>query len=76
MTNAGLFFEPEVGGSVLLRNVGLLPADHTALHPRREVFITTAVRTSNPTFKIIILSVVLHQCETYPDVSRVKGKPD
>jgi hypothetical protein len=31
----GLFFDIEDGGDMFLRNVGLLPEDHTALYPRR-----------------------------------------
>jgi hypothetical protein len=31
-----LFFGPEDGGDMLLRNVGSLSTDYTALHPRRE----------------------------------------
>jgi hypothetical protein len=36
----GLFFDPEDGGDMFLRNVGLLSTDD----------MITAVRTSNPTF--------------------------
>jgi hypothetical protein len=35
----GLFFDPEGGGSMLLRNVSWLPTDHTALYPRRQDFV-------------------------------------
>jgi hypothetical protein len=31
----GLFFEPEDGGYMFIRNVGLLSADYTALYRRR-----------------------------------------
>jgi hypothetical protein len=31
----GLFVDPEDGGNMFLRNVSWLPADYTALHPRR-----------------------------------------
>jgi hypothetical protein len=34
---------------MFLRNVGLLSTDCKALHPRGILFITTAVRTLNPT---------------------------
>jgi hypothetical protein len=30
------YFDPEDGGDMLLRNVGLLPMDCTALHPQRQ----------------------------------------
>jgi hypothetical protein len=32
----GLFFDPENGGDMYLRNVGWLSADYTALFPRRQ----------------------------------------
>jgi hypothetical protein len=41
----GLFFDPEDGEDIFLRNVGWLSMDYAALHP-----ITTAVRTSYPAF--------------------------
>jgi hypothetical protein len=31
----GLFFDPEDGGEIFLRNVGWPSADYTALYPRR-----------------------------------------
>jgi hypothetical protein len=31
----GLFFRPEDGGDIFLRNVGLILTDYTALYPRR-----------------------------------------
>jgi hypothetical protein len=31
----GLFFDPEDGGDMFLRNVTYLPTDYTALYPRR-----------------------------------------
>jgi hypothetical protein len=31
----GLFFDPEDGGDMFLRNVGLLSTDYTALYPRK-----------------------------------------
>jgi hypothetical protein len=31
----GLFFDPEEGGNMFLRNVGWLSTDYTALYPRR-----------------------------------------
>jgi hypothetical protein len=31
----GLFLNPEEGGGIFLRNVGLLSTDYMALHPRR-----------------------------------------
>jgi hypothetical protein len=34
----GLFFDPEAGGDMLLRKVGLLSADYTALYRRRDQF--------------------------------------
>jgi hypothetical protein len=40
----GLFFDPEDGGDMFLRNVGSLSTDHTALYPQKIVlFITTVV---------------------------------
>jgi hypothetical protein len=32
----GLFFDPEDGGNIFLRNVGRLATDYTALYARRE----------------------------------------
>jgi hypothetical protein len=31
----GFFFDPEEEGDVLLRNIGYISTDHTALYPRR-----------------------------------------
>jgi hypothetical protein len=46
----GLFFDPEVGGSVFLRNVCGLLQDYMALHPaRQQFFIVTIARILNPT---------------------------
>jgi hypothetical protein len=46
----GLLFDPEVSGVVFLQNVSLVSTDYMALHARRlkELFVTNAVRTSNP----------------------------
>jgi hypothetical protein len=44
-----LFFHPEQKGNMFLRNVVWLSADYTVLYPRRQLFITTAKRTSDPT---------------------------
>jgi hypothetical protein len=42
----GIFFHPEDGGYMFLRNVGWLSTDYTALYPeRKELFITTAMET-------------------------------
>jgi hypothetical protein len=44
------FFDPENGGDMFLRNVGRLSTDYTASYPKKiELFITTAVRTSDHT---------------------------
>jgi hypothetical protein len=32
---AEIFFDPEDGGDMCLRNVGCISTDYTALHPRR-----------------------------------------
>jgi hypothetical protein len=40
-------FDPEDGGDMFQWNVSWLSTEYMALHPRR-IFITTAVRTSNP----------------------------
>jgi hypothetical protein len=32
---AEIFFDPEDGGDMFLRNVGCISTDYTALHPRR-----------------------------------------
>jgi hypothetical protein len=46
----GLFFDPEDVSNMFLQNIGLLSADYMLLHYRsQEHFITTAVRTNNPT---------------------------
>jgi hypothetical protein len=44
-----LFFDPEDGGDMFLRNVGCLSTDYTVLGQKREFFLTTAVRTSDST---------------------------
>jgi hypothetical protein len=44
----GSFLDPEDGGDMFLRNVSCLSTDYTALCPRRHIFITTAVGTSDP----------------------------
>jgi hypothetical protein len=45
-------FIPEHRGDMFLRNVGWLPTDYAALYPRRQ--ISTAVRTSNPTYHSLL----------------------
>jgi hypothetical protein len=42
----GLFFDPEEGSDIFLRNVGRLSTDYTALYPVTEIFLTTALRNS------------------------------
>jgi hypothetical protein len=32
----GLFFDPEYGGDMLLRNVGSISTEYTTLYPRRQ----------------------------------------
>jgi hypothetical protein len=44
----GSFIDPEDGGDMFLRNIGWLSTNYTALHPQRQLFIVTAVRTWNP----------------------------
>jgi hypothetical protein len=34
----GLLFDPQDGGHMMLRNVGCLSTDYTALYPRRQLF--------------------------------------
>jgi hypothetical protein len=46
-----LFFDPEDRCDMFLRNVGFILKDYTALYPMIELFINTAVRTSNPAIK-------------------------
>jgi hypothetical protein len=46
-----LFFDPEDGGDMFLRNVGCNSTDYTASHP-------TAVETSNPPFSCSSLRVI------------------
>jgi hypothetical protein len=46
---AEIFVDPEDGGDMFLRNVGCVSTDYTASHPRIILFITTVVKTSNPT---------------------------
>jgi hypothetical protein len=48
----GLFFYPEDGGDMFLRNVGW-QRTNGAVSQKTELFIVTAVRTSNPTFVIL-----------------------
>jgi hypothetical protein len=47
----GVFFDPEDEGDVFLRNVSSLSTGYKALHisQKIELFITVAMRTSNPT---------------------------
>jgi hypothetical protein len=55
----GLFFDPEDGGDIFLRNIGLtFNGLHGVISPKIELFITTAVRTSNPTQAEILISKV------------------
>jgi hypothetical protein len=42
----GIFFDPKDGGDMFLQNVNWLSKHYTLLYPRRQLFITTAVRTS------------------------------
>jgi hypothetical protein len=47
----GLFFDPEDGGEMFLRSVGrLLNGLHGVISQKKALFITTGVRTSNPTY--------------------------
>jgi hypothetical protein len=50
----GLFFDPEDGSGMFLRNVGQVSTDYKTVF-----FITTAVRTPNPTcyFTVYITSM-------------------
>jgi hypothetical protein len=58
-----LFFDPEDGGDMFLRNVGGLSTDYTALSQKIEFFITTAVKTSNPTSnELFFSSTRLNDC--------------
>jgi hypothetical protein len=36
----GLFFDPEYGGDMFVRNVGWLSMDYMALYPRRQNYST------------------------------------
>jgi hypothetical protein len=45
----GLLFDPDDGNDMFLRNVGSLPMDYIKSQ-KIKFFITTAVRTSIPTF--------------------------
>jgi hypothetical protein len=45
----GVFFYLKYGSGLILRNVGWLSTDYTVLYPRRYNFITTDVKTWNPT---------------------------
>jgi hypothetical protein len=44
-----LFFHPEEGGDMFLRNIGLFSTDYTTLYHRHELFITIVSIFSNPT---------------------------
>jgi hypothetical protein len=47
-----LFFDPEDGGDMFLRNVGSHSTDYTVfIYQKMVLFINTAVRTSNPTIR-------------------------
>jgi hypothetical protein len=49
-----LFFDPEDGGDMFLQKVALaFNRLHGLIYQKIELFITTAVRTSNPTWAII-----------------------
>jgi hypothetical protein len=54
----GLNINPEVVGYIFLRNVCRLSADYTVIISQYiELFITTAVRTSNPANSLETLSM-------------------
>jgi hypothetical protein len=44
----GLFFGPENGGDMFLRNVGWLLTDYTTLYPRRQYFQSCLRQDSDP----------------------------
>jgi hypothetical protein len=44
----GLFFDPEDGGDMFLQNVLTFNGLHGVIFQKIELFINTAVRTSNP----------------------------
>jgi hypothetical protein len=50
-----ILFNPEGGGDIVLRNVGL----HCFITHMTELFITTAVRTPSPKTRINILMIFL-----------------
>jgi hypothetical protein len=48
-----LLFDREDGGDVFLRNVGWLSAEYTGVISQKiELFVTTAVRTSDPVYHV------------------------
>jgi hypothetical protein len=47
---AELFFDPEDGGYMFLRNVRYNYRLHGVISQKMILFITTAVKTSNPTY--------------------------
>jgi hypothetical protein len=49
----GFFFDPEDGGDMFFENISWLSVDYMALYP--ELFITTAVRTSDPAKYVLIV---------------------
>jgi hypothetical protein len=58
MANRALFglpFNPEDEGDMFLRYVGRFSANYMAIYPQEiELFITTAVRTSNPSLGLFV----------------------
>jgi hypothetical protein len=46
----GLFFDAEDGSEMFLRKVGWFSTDYTAFIQKKELFITAAVKTSNPAY--------------------------
>jgi hypothetical protein len=57
--SAGLLLNPKDGGDIFLRNFGLLAGLHD-ISQKIEFFITTVVRTSNPTQVTNSLGTLLH----------------
>jgi hypothetical protein len=48
----GLVFNPDDEGNMFPQNTGRLLLDYMAIYPRRKnFFITTIVKTSNPTYQ-------------------------
>jgi hypothetical protein len=67
----GLLFRPEDGGNLFLRNIGSVSQDSTAVLQKMELFIATAVRTSNPKYRYSLRNYILDGTNMGPTPCRI-----